>query len=86
MLNLEINFVENSDFRLGNYKKALEGFENTIKIKDDHAFAYYFAAKCYKIMGLYDEYQVCRNKYQELVEESAFWQDYATKFNLLPLS
>lgn len=84
-LNLEINFKENSDFRLGNYKKALERFKNTIKVRNDHAFAYYFAAKCYKMMRLYDEYQVYRNKYQELVEESAFWQGYVAQFNLLPL-
>lgn len=84
-LNLEINFVGNSDFRLGNYKKALERFENTIKVKGDHALAYYFAAKCYKMMGLNSEYQAYKEKYQELVEESVFWQDYATQFNLLPL-
>lgn len=81
-LNLELNFVENSDFRLKNYKKALEGFENTIKVNPDHAFAYYFAAKCYKMMGLQDEYQAYRYKYQELVEESVFWQDYVAQFNI----
>jgi len=65
-----------------NYKKALEGFENTIKVNPDHAFAYYFAAKCYKMMGLQDEYQAYRYKYQELVEESVFWQDYVAQFNI----
>ncbi|MGC9197170.1 MAG: radical SAM protein, partial [Syntrophobacteraceae bacterium] len=44
-LNLELNFVENSDMRLGNYAAALKGFENTIRVKSDHAFACYFAAK-----------------------------------------
>lgn len=85
-LNLEINFVYNSDFRLGNYNKALERFENTIKVKADHAFAYYFAAKCYQMLGLDSEYEAYKKKYQELMEGSVFWQDYATKFNLLPLS
>ncbi|TSC96027.1 MAG: hypothetical protein Athens101410_180 [Parcubacteria group bacterium Athens1014_10] len=85
-LNIEINFVENSDFRLGNYKKALERFKNTIKVKNDHAFAYYFAAKCYKKIGLDSEYQVYKQKYQELIEKSVFWQNYATQFNIFPLS
>ena len=50
-LNLELNFVENSDFRLGNYEIALKGFENAIRARNDHAFAYYFAAKCYLMLG-----------------------------------
>lgn len=33
ILNLELNFVENSDFRLGNYEMALKGFENAIRAK-----------------------------------------------------
>lgn len=85
-LNLEINFVGNSDFRLGNYKKALERFVNTIKVKEDHAFAYYFAAKCYKMMGLNSKYQAYEKRYQELMGKSVFWQDYARKFNILPLA
>lgn len=86
LLNLEINFVENSDFKLGNYKKALERFENTINVKEDHVFGYYFAAKCYEKMGLNDKYQAYKKRYQELLESSAFWQNYVNKFNLLPLS
>ncbi|MFH0926492.1 MAG: radical SAM protein [bacterium] len=86
LLNLEINFVENSDIRLGNYKKALERFKNTIMVKEDHAFAYYFAAKCYKMLGISNEYQIYKKRYQEIVENSVFWQNYANQFNLLPLS
>lgn len=86
LLNLELNFVENSDFRLKNYKKALEGFNNVINVKQDHAFAYYFAAKCYKMMGLYDKYQAYKDEYKALVDKFVLWQNYATQFNLLPLS
>ncbi|MDM8554388.1 radical SAM protein [Desulfococcaceae bacterium HSG7] len=86
LLNLELNFVENSDFRLKNYKKALEGFNNAIKVKQDHAFAYYFAAKCYEMMGLHDKYQAYRDEYNALVDKSVLWHDYATHFNLLTLS
>ena len=51
ILNLELNFVENSDFRLGNYEMALKGFENAIRAKNDHALAYYYAAKCCEKLG-----------------------------------
>lgn len=51
IMNLDLNFVHNSDFQLGDYKMALKGFENAIKAKNDHAFAYYYAAKCYYELG-----------------------------------
>lgn len=85
LLNLEINFVKNSDFRLGNYKKALERFENTINVKEDHAFAYYFAAKCCKKMGQNKKCQAYKKKYRELVKNSILWRNYAKKFRLSPL-
>lgn len=81
-LNLELNFVGNCDFRLGNYEKALKGFENTIKVKSDHAFAFYFAAKCCKMMNLDERYLAYKAKYQEIIEGSAFWRDYAKQFSL----
>ncbi len=85
-LNLELNFVNNSDFRLGNYEKALKGFENTIRVKNDHAIAYYFAAKCYKKMSLNKKYKAYKTKYQEIVRESPFWKKYAKQFNLVALN
>jgi len=84
-LNLELNFIGNSDFKLGNYERALKGFENTIRVKNDHAFAFYFAAKCCKMINLDEKYLVYKVKYQEIIEESAFWRNYANQFNLVAL-
>lgn len=84
-LNLELNFVENSDFRLGNFEKALKGFENALRVKDDHAFACYFAAKCCTMLGLEARGRAYREKYREIVARSAFWQDYARRFALAGL-
>ncbi|MDD2890486.1 MAG: radical SAM protein [bacterium] len=84
-LNLELNFVGNSDFRLGNYEAALKGFENTITIKNDHAFAYYFAAKCCKKLNLKDKYSEYKIKYQKIITDSEFWKDYEKRFNLVAL-
>ena len=85
LLNLELNFVENSDFRLGNYETALKGFENTTRARDDHAFAYYFAAKCCKILNLDEKYSDYKTKYEELKEKSEFWRNYANQFDLVEL-
>ena len=81
-LNLELNFVENSDFRLGNYETALRGFENAIKAKNDHAFAYYYAAECYKKLGNLDKAEQYLNTAKTIVKNNLFWQDYAAKFNI----
>lgn len=81
-LNLELNFVENSDMKLGNYSIALKEFENVIKIKSDHAFALYYAAQCCKEVGWAPGYYVHKKRYNEILKTSNFWQDYAKKFNL----
>lgn len=84
-LNLELNFVGNSDFGLGNYEIALKGFENAIRVKSDHAFAYYFAAKCFKMMNMDEKYLAYKAKYQKIIEESQFWRNYSNQFNLVAL-
>lgn len=84
-LNLELNFVYNSDYRLGNYEMALKGFNNAIRAKSDHALAYYFAAKCYKKMSLISKYQDYKTKYNEIINSSQFWKKYAEEFNLKEL-
>ncbi|MEK9154609.1 MAG: radical SAM protein [Patescibacteria group bacterium] len=81
-LNLELNFVGNSDFRLKNYEKALQGFENTIRVKSDHAFAYYYAAKCYDMLGDTEKAQRYMNTAKQIVKEYPFWRNYANMFRV----
>ena len=81
-LNLEINFVENSDFRLGNYKMALKGFENAIKAKNDHAIAYYYAAKCCEKLGNYKKAQQYMKLAKKIAAEKPFWRKYVEMFNI----
>lgn len=85
-LNLELNFVLNSDMRLGNYEKALQGFENAIRVKSDHALAFYFSAKCCLFLKLEEKYRAYKDRYQEIVDESAFWRNYVNQFYLVPLA
>jgi len=54
----------------------------TLKLKQDHAFASYFAAICYKKMNLKDQYQTYKTKYQKILDKSVLWLDYAKRFNL----
>jgi len=81
-INLEINFVENADMKFGRYEKALNRFNGVLKVKDDHAFAYYFSAECYWKLEQYDKYNEYMNKYSNIIEQSEFWKKYAIKFGL----
>ncbi|MBI5191901.1 MAG: B12-binding domain-containing radical SAM protein [Nitrospirae bacterium] len=82
ILNLELNLVENSDFRLGNYKMALDGFENAIRAKNDHAIAYYYAAKCYEKLGDSGKAQQYMNTAKMIATEKPFWRNYVDMFNV----
>ena len=46
-MNLELNFVFNNDMAAEEYQLALKGFSNVIRLRADHAFAHFFAAKCF---------------------------------------
>jgi radical SAM superfamily enzyme YgiQ (UPF0313 family) len=81
-LNIQLNFFENSDFRLGEYKTALVGFENAIRAKDDHAPAYYMAAQCYGKIGAEDKAREYMERAKKIVTESTFWKKYFDKFNI----
>jgi len=81
ILNLELNFVYNSDYRLGNYQTALDGFERAIRAKPDHAIAYYFAAQCYEKLGdnaKSSEYMNRARKYSG----DPFWSKYIDQFKI----
>lgn len=80
-LNLELNFAENTDYKLGNYQEALLAFERVINSKEDHALAYYCAWKCCKKLKLEEkekEYYNLLNKYGEL----PIWKDYFKQLNI----
>lgn len=81
ILNLELNFVENSDFRLGNYDIAVKGFENAIRAKNDHAIAYYYAAKCYEKLGDSKRSQEYMDT-AKMCAEKPFWRKYMDMFNI----
>lgn len=81
-LNLELNFVNNSDYRLQKYHVALQGFENAIRAKSDHALAYYFASKCYTAIGNFGRAEAYLNRAKEIVSIQPFWKNYADMFLL----
>jgi len=81
LMNLELNFVHNNDVRLGQFSTALRGFENVIKIKDDHAFAWYYASICHTELGNRDAAERCMENYKQFARQP-FWLRYVKEFGL----
>lgn len=85
-MNLTLNFVNNYDYRCGNYAAALKMFERIITtVIDTHAFAYYFAAKCCAKLDLTEQYMVHKGKYEEMLSRYEFWRVWADYFHLTAL-
>lgn len=82
LINLELNFVNNPDMRLGEYESALMGFNNALRAKGDHAFAYHYAAECHERLGRPEQARECRDKARHIVETSPFWRHYYEHFGL----
>ena len=82
LLNLELNFVENSDFRLGNYEEALKGFEHVIGIKPDHVMAYYCASKCLGKLGNLEKGKKYLDAAKTILDKNSFWRKYIDIFNI----
>ncbi len=81
-INIELNFINNADVRLGYYAIALQGFENAIRAKNDHAIAYYFAAQCLDKLGEIEKAEQYIEKAMCIVQKNWFWRGYFEKFNL----
>ena len=82
LINLELNFVLNSDMRMGDYVSALKGFENAINAKKDHTIAYYYASLCYEKLGNITMSHEYLDRAKQLALEKPFWGKYIKMFNL----
>ena len=80
-MNLELNFVYNTDIAEGEYKLALKAFDNVIRIRSDHAFAHYFAAFCHRELEETQKMDIHLIKYL-IYSKSAFWSGWTEEFNL----
>ena len=79
-LNIDLNFVNNSNLRLGNYEIAISAFQNVINIKQDHAIAHHYLSICFKNIENYELYFYHRNLAIEYRNE--FWDIFIEKYNI----
>lgn len=86
IMNLEVNFVNNYRMRIGDYQISANCFKDVLQRTTNHAFAYYYLAKCQE--QLKDYYNITEidknmNKFYEIVRKDDTWREYAKQFGLI---
>ena len=85
-LNLELNIIENSDYRLGHYEVALDAFERVLRAKEDHAVALLMAAKCLYKIGQKDRAGEYLGRAQTTYRADEFWKKHMDFFGIDPFN
>ena len=85
LINLDVNFVNNYDLKNNRPDIALIGFKDVINRVPDHAFAHYFASKCYRDIGNKYLELVHLKRCSEIINNSKEWVEYAGFYNISPL-
>jgi len=81
-MNIELNFVHNSNMRLGRYKTALEGFLNVVNVKSDHALAHYYGSVCYRELGDQQKAKTHLEEAVKIIERTDFWDQFIKDFDI----
>jgi radical SAM superfamily enzyme YgiQ (UPF0313 family) len=76
-VNLKFNFIENYDYKIGNYERAYNLFKKISSMYPFHAISHYMLAKtCYK-MGKNEEGDKYKNMFLDIVNTQSEWKDHA---------
>lgn len=81
-MNIELNFVRNSNMRLGQYGKALECFEKVIRVKADHPIAWFYAGICQEHLGEPKKAAHHLRQAQSFASGNTFWTPFIEKFKI----
>ncbi len=81
-MNIELNFVHNSNMRLGNNRKALDCFEKVLRVKPDHAIGWFYAGLCRERLGESEEAARYLKQAREFAEADLFWAPYIDMFGI----
>ena len=66
--NLEVNFVENRQMRIGDWKLALDVFNDVLNLHPYHVIAHYMSMICFQNLGKTKEAEDKLNKIRHLVQ------------------
>lgn len=80
--NLQCNFLENYNYRSGNYALAASFFEDILSSYSSHAFAHYMLWRCYEKTGDEDGAMKHKRAFQDIMQKDSFWQNCAVQCGL----
>lgn len=80
---LEVNFVKNHNMKIGNYRIALEYFENVIRKYPMHAFALFFSAECYRKINNLTKYKEYIKRFKKIINENKYWMEMSESYKIL---
>jgi len=81
-INIELNFVHNSNIRLGKFDVALESFLNVLKVKEDHSIAHFYTAICYERLGDTTAANEAYGRAIHYLDLDSFWETYVDRFSI----
>jgi radical SAM superfamily enzyme YgiQ (UPF0313 family) len=81
-INIDINFINNSNFRMGNMELAIMSFLEVISRHEGHPIAHYMLGKCYKVERSDELSKKHFKRYVEIVTADKSWKSICIKFNL----
>lgn len=84
LLNLDVNFVNNSNFSHGFYEKAKNYFKAVADKYPSHAFAHYFFAQTLEKIKDSDKTLIAKHyeKYEEIIRTNDVWNKYSKYFKI----
>jgi tetratricopeptide (TPR) repeat protein len=80
LMNIELNFVYNSNMRLGKYEIAIESFKNVLNVKPDHAVAHHYISICYEKLENLELFEYHQEK--AIYFKNKFWDEIIEELNI----
>ena len=83
-MNLDVNFVNNRRMRVGDYKTAIDSFEEVISRHPNQPFAHYYLAEALEKNKSTDDKKINLhlNKFNDIIIKDNQWRETARKYNL----
>jgi radical SAM superfamily enzyme YgiQ (UPF0313 family) len=82
LMNIELNFVFNSNMRLGRWDVALDSFEGVLRVKPDHALAFYYGAICLDRLGRTAEADKYFAEAVACLDANPHWNRFVEEFSI----
>jgi len=82
LMNLELNFLYNSNLRLGNYQVAVDAFKTVMNVKSDHLYAILGLATANALCGHEKVAEVYFRQACDISERDTFWKPFCNELQV----